>query len=250
MSLTIAAAQSESLPGDVGANVENHARLASRAAGLGAQLIVFPELSLTGYELRLAGGCALTPDSPSLDPLRRVARDAGIYIAAGAPVASPDGGLYIAMLILAPGGGVSVYAKQHVHSSEMPPFSCGGGGPPIEVGAHRIGLAICRDATFPDHAAAASSRGASVYAVGAMIDVPSYERKAALLAAYSRDHDLLVLLANYAGVTGGEQSAGRSGFWWRGKELACLPDAEEGLVVATQQTCGTKYATIWIRPAR
>jgi predicted amidohydrolase len=51
---TIAVAQTCPVEGDVQANVEQHLRLAEAAAAEGARIVVFPELSLTGYELTLA----------------------------------------------------------------------------------------------------------------------------------------------------------------------------------------------------
>ncbi|MGH2830821.1 MAG: nitrilase-related carbon-nitrogen hydrolase, partial [Actinomycetota bacterium] len=50
-SRSIAVAQTSPVRGDVQANLEEHGRLVRVAAAEGAQLVVFPELSLTGYEL-------------------------------------------------------------------------------------------------------------------------------------------------------------------------------------------------------
>lgn len=56
---TIAAAQSISVPQDVAANVQEHLRLIHAAARHGVQWLVFPELSLTGYELAALPGLVL-----------------------------------------------------------------------------------------------------------------------------------------------------------------------------------------------
>src|ERR1041385_7750009 len=50
-SRSIAVAQTCPVAGDVKANLDEHFRLARLAATEGAQIVVFPELSLTGYEL-------------------------------------------------------------------------------------------------------------------------------------------------------------------------------------------------------
>ena len=52
--LTLAAAQTISIPGDVAANIQRHLAMMRAAAEQGVQLLVFPELSLTGYEPFLA----------------------------------------------------------------------------------------------------------------------------------------------------------------------------------------------------
>jgi predicted amidohydrolase len=55
---SIAVAQTCPVKGDVQANLAEQLRLTQIAASEGAQIVVFPELSLTGYELRLARALA------------------------------------------------------------------------------------------------------------------------------------------------------------------------------------------------
>ncbi|WP_309674307.1 nitrilase-related carbon-nitrogen hydrolase, partial [Pseudomonas sp.] len=59
--LIIAAAQSISIAGDLAANIVWHQRFMQVAAEQGVQLLVFPELSLTGYERGLAAELAFAP---------------------------------------------------------------------------------------------------------------------------------------------------------------------------------------------
>lgn len=75
-SLRIALAQVEPALGDVQANVAMHLRHAAEAARRGADLIVFPELSLTGYLLQdLVSEVAISiDDAPLLAPLFRMSR--------------------------------------------------------------------------------------------------------------------------------------------------------------------------------
>ena len=47
--LTIGAAQFDAVGGDITANVGEHVRLIDEAGGDGVDLLVFPELSLSGY---------------------------------------------------------------------------------------------------------------------------------------------------------------------------------------------------------
>src|SRR5512135_2609285 len=52
MKFTIALAQIDPVLGDVKRNIEKHLEMARKAAAAGAQLVVFPELSLTGYSVK------------------------------------------------------------------------------------------------------------------------------------------------------------------------------------------------------
>lgn len=236
MSFIIAAAQSISFPGDISRNVAHHLRFATVAAERGVQLLVFPELSLTGYELSLARSNTVRPDSPDLDPLRRLAAQAHMTVVAGAPLRNDRDELHIAAFAMRPDGSVQTYTKQHVHHSEEPVFTSGPGGPALQVEDAIVALAICADAAHPQHAATAAARGASVYAAGVMIDGIGYARKAALLKNYAVEHRMAVLMANYSGVTGGEVSVGKSAVWSEeGQIVAASAGTEEALVVCAKQ---------------
>jgi predicted amidohydrolase len=236
MSLIMAAAQSASVPGDVRRNVSHHLQFGTMAAEHGAQLLVFPELSLTGYELTIARSKAVRPDSTDLDPLRHLATDAHMTVVAGAPVLNDKDELHIAALALRPDGSVMTYTKQYVHESEEAVFTSGPGGPPLLIECATVALAICADATHPQHAASAAARGANVYAASVMIDEIGYARKVALLRNYAVEHRMAVLMANYGGSTGGEVSAGKSSLWSEdGQLVAASTETEEALVVGMKQ---------------
>ncbi len=244
MALILAAAQSASLPGDIPENVARHLHFATIAADHGVRLLVFPELSLTGYELGLAQAHAIRPDDAALTPLRDQAMRSKMTIVAGAPMPSDTGeSLYIAGFAYRPDGSVEVYAKQHVHSSEAHVFTAGAGGSTIFIENTAIALAICFDAANPSHAAAAAAGGAGVYAVGAMLDAPGYQRKTALCQNYAREHRMVVLLANYSGETGGEVSEGKSTIWSEdGEILAASEGGEEALVIASRQDADSAWS--------
>jgi predicted amidohydrolase len=228
----LAVAQSTAVPRDVRENVSRHVRFASAAADHGVRMIVFPELSLTGYDLHLTTSDALAPEDPRLQPLRDVSRAHEIVVVAGAPLACP-GGLCIGAIAFAPGGGVDTYTKQYLHGGEDVAFRPGRGGDPLSIDDHLVGLAICADATHPEHAREAVRRGATVYAAGCLITEDGYTADTALLQRYATDHGMLVLMANYGAPVGGWSPAGKSAIWSDdGTLLACAPAAGEALVIA------------------
>jgi predicted amidohydrolase len=248
----VAAAQSSSVAADIVMNVTNHLRFARFAADQGVELLIFPELSLTGYELAIARSHVLSPESPELLPLRHLASESRMTIVAGAPLldgAAPDR-LHIGALVLRPDGTVSTYTKQHVHTSEEPVFTSGSGGPLIDVEGTPVALSICFDATHASHALSAAGRGARVYAVCVMIDDVGYARKTALLESHAREHRMLVVMANYSGVTGGEASAGRSTFWSEdGRVITAAAGTDEALVVARRSSPGSWHGGVLALPA-
>jgi len=231
--MILAAAQMAARAGDVAGNAAVHLHYAEAAAGHGVELLVFPELSLTGYELGLAREHVVEPSAAVLNALREVAARSAMHIVMGAPLAAPDGGLHIGAIVLRADGWVCTYRKIHVHVSERGVFQPGRGGDDLPLGGASVALAICADASQPGHAAEASARGVGVYAVGAMIDEGAYPRKSALLEGYARGHGMAVLLANYAGETGGEVSGGRSAVWQEDGEVVAMAQGREpALVVA------------------
>lgn len=157
-------------------------------------------------------------------------------VVAGAPVLNDKDELNIAALAIRPDGSVSTYTKEHVHQSEEEVFTSGPGGPALLVEDATVALAICADATHPQHAASAAARGASVYAVGVMITENGYARKVALLGKYALEHRMAVLMANYSGATGGWVSAGKSALWSEdGQLVAASTGTEEALVIGRKQ---------------
>jgi len=230
--LIVAAAQLVATPRDVLRNVQRHARLASLAADDGAQMVIFPELSLTSYDLRLTTDDALTPDDVRLRPLSRIARERDIVIVAGGPVAV-SGGLSIGAMAFHPSGESTTYLKQYPTATEQATFIPGPGPVTLTIGGDVVGLAICADVGHPEHSREAAERGATVYAAGSLLSVEGYAEDAARLQGYAAEHRMLALVANYGAPAGGYVSAGRSAAWSNdGELLASAPPSGEALVVA------------------
>jgi predicted amidohydrolase len=229
---TLAVAQAISTPRDVVSNVRRHTVLASVAAAHGAQLVVFPELSLTSYDLGLRREDALDPADPRLTPLATLARARRMTIVAGGPVVVADG-VAIGAFVFSPDAPPAVHTKQHLHPGEDVAFVPGSGGPTLAVADSVVGLAICADFTHPEHAAAAAASGATVYAAGALISEAGYGVDSASLRQAARVHGMLVLMANYGEPTGGWLSAGRSAIWRPdGTLLVEGPSRGEAVVLA------------------
>src|SRR5262245_47913230 len=159
-SLTIAAAQPACAAKDVRANALEHALLIRLAR---ARLVVFPELSLTGYELDAA---AISPDDEALRPIVEACVECGAVALSGAPVEDPGGERYIAILRVTGAGSDVVYRKSYLGGDEPGRFAAGNGPVAIDVDGWRVGLGICKDTGVDQHVADVAALRAEVYVAG------------------------------------------------------------------------------------
>ena len=149
MKCRIAVVQLDSRVGDITANREVHLRYIDKAIKKRANLIVFPELSLTGYTLRdLAGEQAIDPRSDQLlEPLK--SRSRRISIALGFVESGRNHGIYNSAMFLEDG------AIKHIHRKVYPPtygmfeegryFSQGTSAVAFDSKFGRFGILICED---------------------------------------------------------------------------------------------------------
>ncbi|MEU8045569.1 carbon-nitrogen hydrolase family protein [Micromonospora echinofusca] len=225
--LVVAVAQPHVRAYDVIANAVEHAAVV-RAAH--ARVVVFPELSLTGYELDAP---AITAEDPGLAPIVGACAEAGSLALVGAPVRGEGGREHIAMLAVDGAGARVAYRKVHVHRSEGR-FSPGEGPAVLDVDGWRLGLAICRDTRFAGHDAATAALGMDVY-VAAVLE---HARDAQVPAERARrvvaDRRVWVAAASFAGSTGGgfDRAAGGSAVWAPDGELLAQAGPDAGRYVS------------------
>ncbi len=149
--------------GDVEANV---ARVAAACEG-GDDLVVFPELFLTGYNLgddvqRLA----FAPDDDRLGPLRDAARDHGTHVVAGAPLSVRRGITYNAAVCIDDSGDAHWVPKRALPNfttfREHLFFAHGDEQPVWETRLGAVGISICYDLYFPEFQKQQAMEGADV----------------------------------------------------------------------------------------
>jgi predicted amidohydrolase len=147
--LRIALAQTAPRLGDLEANLARHVELVREARGGGADLVVFPELGLTGYLLQdLAGEVAMRLDDPRLGAL--VAETAGCSAVVSFVEESADHRLFIAAALLEDGRIRHIHRKVHLPTyglfDERRFFAAGDAirAVPSRLGIG-VGLAVCED---------------------------------------------------------------------------------------------------------
>jgi predicted amidohydrolase len=213
--LTVSAVQYQALDGGVVPNAMEHVRLIEDAESHGARLVVFPELSLTGYNLALLASPEswLVQDDSRLADVREICRRTGITAVVGGAYREPGGTPRLASLAIHSDGSTETAFKAHLHGKEEDLFLAGNGSGLLELDGWRIGLAICFDAAVPAHSTEAAGAGADAYAVSAAYTREEDHRLELHLGARAMDNRMFGILANLGGTTTLGPSCGLSGFW-------------------------------------
>ncbi|MFI5644342.1 carbon-nitrogen hydrolase family protein [Kitasatospora sp. NPDC051705] len=216
--LRIATVQARAVAGDIAANAAQAAELIREAARAGARLVLFAEKFLAGYEIGLITSDPLThavqPADPRLAPVADACRATGTAAIVGAAV--QDGAdLRISALVIGPDGGfVTRYDKQFLFKAERDHFRPGTTGCTLELDGWRLGLGVCYDSGFPEHARAAALDGCHAYLVGALFSVGhGHHESRTWFPARALDNTLYTVLANHIGHTGGWHTCGGSAVW-------------------------------------
>ena len=160
--MKLCAVQLASLKGDLPGNLQRHLVCIEQAAALGAELVVFPELSLTGYEPRLAEQLAMTADDVRLEVFQSLSDRHQILVAVGGPYRGNDGP-EIGMFVFRSGQAPAVYTKQMLHPDELPYFKAGTTSLSVTIGQEILVPAICFESLQMESALRAKDAGATVY---------------------------------------------------------------------------------------
>ena len=212
-------------------NVPGHLAFVDSAASAGAQLIVFSELSLTGYEPGLAADLARHPHDGCFAPLAASASELGVVLVVGVPT---PGRLRprISSLRFAPHEEASLYSKQYLHADEEEFFEPGPPADGIIYCDPKVALAICYELSVAEHARRAFQSGASTYVASVAKTRRGVEDASLRLSQVARQHQQLVLMANCLGKLDNVECTGLSAVWNRdGKQIAHLDAEQEGILI-------------------
>jgi len=233
--ITIAAAQTIPEKGNINENLKIHEKLIRTASEKKADIIIFPEMSLTGYELDLAPELALSLFDKRLRPLSSLSANLGIVIIAGAPVMI-ESTLYIGAFILNPDHTTSLYLKHHLHPGEEKVFKPGHMDPKLYIEEEKISIAICADLTHAQHAENAAASASTLYLASAFITPQGYEKDSATLRDYARKYHMGIVLSNFSGSSGGHEAGGKTTIWSdAGEKVAAMEGHGEGLAIAKKE---------------
>lgn len=148
-------------------NLARMTALAQQAvAGQGSELIVFPELALTGHDAPASRAVAL--DSPPLQQLLCLAMTLRVYLAFGMAEAA-DGQVYNTQVLLGPEGVVGHYRQLHLPTLYQSWASAGERWGVFDTAVGRVGLLLGHDALFPESARILALQGCDIVACSASL---------------------------------------------------------------------------------
>lgn len=204
--------------GDIEANLEKALGFIREAD---ADMVVFPELFLSGYTFATAAeaaACSISATDSILEPLLSLGGEKNIGICGG--YAERDGALiYNSSFFMAGGKIIANYRKTHLFYHEKEFFTPGDTGFEVfDFMGVTMGMMICFDWIFPEAARTLALKGAQVILHPANLVLPYCQR-----AMYARalENRVFILTANRVGrelngalentFTGGSQAVSPRG---------------------------------------
>ncbi len=226
--------------------VEENVRIALREIkGLGAELLVLPELFSTGYQFcSMAEAMELAeevPNGPTTEALLEASASSGTIIVAGILERSGDR-LFNSSVLISPHGFVALYRKAHLFWREKNIFTPG--DTPFEVfdvGGVKLAMMICFDWYFPEVARTLSLKGAEIICHPSNLVLPHCP---AAMITRCLENRVYAITANRAGV---EQRREGEPLRFIGQSQIVSPTGE---VLYRAPAEGSDSAALEIRPSK
>jgi predicted amidohydrolase len=245
--IKVALAQISCKPEDKAENLAKMQKAVAKAKKQGADLIIFPELSLTGYVVRdQIYELAETIPGPSCKIIEETARKTKSHIIFGMPELSErtQATIHNTAVLIGPKGIIGKYRKMHLptHSvfEEKRYFRPGYQTAVFDTALGRIGLIICYDIFFPELSRLTRLKGAQL--IVCISASPSTRRTffETLTIARAMENATFLAYVNLVGIEDGLQFWGGSRIVGPGgKVLAQAKYDEEDFVI-----CDVDYADI------
>lgn len=237
----VALAQIECKQGDKNRNIKKIGEKVTEAKKRGARLVIFPEMSLTGYVVRdEVYELAENIPGPSTKALERIAQRTKTHIVLGMPELSgkTQATVYNSSVLVGPKGFIGKYRKMYLptHSvfEEKRYFRSGYQPAALDTELGKIGLIICYDIFFPEVSRLTRLEGAQLIVC---ISASPTMRRAffeTLTTARAIENTAFLAYVNLVGTEDGLQFWGGSRLIGpSGKVLAKAKYDEEEMVLGT-----------------
>ncbi|KAA9150725.1 carbon-nitrogen hydrolase family protein [Amycolatopsis acidicola] len=247
---------------DLELSVKNHLGHLEEAAAQGADLVVFPEISLQGYPSRglttidpadiaeAQRTAESVPDGPNVRAVLDRAAELGVHVIFGVTeLGDAAGALYNTAVLGGPEGFIGKYRKVHVAITEQVTWRRGDDWPVFDTALGRIGMLICYDKMWPESCRELTLRGADLLVMPTAWPMVHGEQDAAtnpfaeLYRLYDRaraaENSRWFVSSNYGGELGGAEFVGLSQIVDPGGNVvATTGDRTPGMAIATVDVKG------------
>jgi predicted amidohydrolase len=215
--MKIAAAQISCALGDVTANLAKVREYSERAKGGGAELVVFPEMTDTGYSMPVIQKCATTWKDGAVPQIQKIAGNHSIAIVCGLSEKEGDAIYNSQVVVDSTGKIVAKYRKIHLFGAspndETKCFSPGRDLAHFECGDLRFGLSICYDLRFPEiYRKLALDRSVNAFAVSSAWPFARVHHFQNLAVARAIENQCYMVAVNRVGIDDGVTNCGSSAF--------------------------------------
>jgi predicted amidohydrolase len=229
--MRICAAQTKPVKGDFEANIKSHLQLVELAGECNADLVVFPELSLLGYEPTLAKELATKSEDKRFDVFQVKSDQHDLVIAVGFPLRSGES-IFIAMLVFQPFKDRFTYLKKYLFHTEKAFFQSGESAANLNIKGVNIGLAICYELSVAEHQKVASDKGAEMYVASVVETEDGVNDSLRKMSNTAHTYAMVTSMSNCIGTSGKYECGGRTSIWnEQGVLVGQLSDYEEGVLV-------------------
>lgn len=234
--MRVALYQCPPLPLDVAANLQRLQQLATEAKG--ADLLVAPEMFLTGYNIGVDAVNVLAQgrDGEAAQQVAQIAKTSGVAILYGYPERAEDGQIYNAVqLIDAQGERLCNYRKTHLFGDlDHSMFSAGEDDfPLVELNGWTLGFLICYDLEFPENARRLALAGADLILVPTANMIPFDFIADVTVRARAYENQCYVAYANYCGSEEQIHYCGQSSIAAPDGSRIAQAGLDEALIVGT-----------------
>jgi len=234
--MRVAIAQIAAIKGNIEKNIENHLKWIKLAIQNNAGVLVFPELSLTGYEPELAEILATNQDDTRLDVIQNLSDRNGITIGVGLPT-KDERDTFISMIIFQPYKERITYSKQYLYPPEQPIFKAGKNPLVLNIETEVVSPAICYEISNKAHCEFAKRNKATLYIASVLSSINGIDDDMKKLSDIAKNNNLVTFMANYVGESGGYKCAGKSSIWdTTGKLIGQLDGETEGIIMYDTET--------------
>lgn len=222
--LRVAAVCMNAAPGEVEKNLDRIQTFVLEASAEGADIVCFPELSVTGYILKSPGDVYNGLDSGSaIKRLVSMAQEAHLVLIAGLIETLGGAKPYITQLVAGPAGLVGLYRKTHLSPQEKDVYQAGQELDVYSYGNTTFGIQLCYEAHFPEISTIMALMGVDILFIPHASPKKDPEKKLQSwlrhLEARAFDNGVFLVACNQVGKTD-------EGFWFPGVAVVLGPDGQ------------------------